>query len=545
MNRILAHYRARCRADEAAALARAIAWEQTVEVVEAAVPWADVRERVVGRVEQVDYQPATEQQAGYADIQISYNPELAVDQITPLFNLAYGNVSLYPQVRLMDLHIPDALADAIGGPQFGLAGVRERVGVYERPLLCTAIKPRGAELSHLADIAYRYALGGGDVIKDDQNLAESDIHEFQRRVLAIHQALDRAAQHTGRRCIYFPHVTGAGAHLRAQLDFVAGLGIPGALFCPLALGFAACKEAAREYQLLAMYHPAFAGAYTVPASHGIAPAVLYGTFYRLGGADISIFLGPGGRVSLSSEDNRAIAKKLSEPLGQTRATLPCPAGGKTLELLPDLMDLHGPDALLLVGGALLTNDPDLSVGTRRFIDAIQARYPGRVAEQRELGRPQHSYVLQNQGPGQWRDSQGQQRARLDYQGNQCDVESSSQDFAGACRVPLVGGQGEHTDYELRYFELAPGAHTRFERHVHSHTVMVLRGSCELRLGGGRGDDLGDGESQRVEHLGVQDIAYIDTLTPHQLVNSGSEPCGFLCLVNRLRDRPQACDAVAE
>jgi len=34
------------------------------------------------------------------------------------------------------------------------------------------------------------------------------------------------------------------------------------------------------------------------------------------------------------------------------------------------------------------------------------------------------------------------------------------------------------------------------------------------------------------------VVYVDTLEPHQLRNSGAEPFGFYCIVDRERDRPQ-------
>ena len=534
MERILARYRALCRPQEAAAIGRAIAWEQTVEVVEAAVPWPEVRERMVGRVEHIEH----DGQAAHIDI--SYNPELAVDQLTPLLNLAYGNVSLYPQVRLTHLEIPPALADAIGGPRLGVEGIRERTGIFGRPLLCTAVKPRGAELEHLADIAYRYALGGGDVLKDDQNLAEIDLHGFQQRVLAIHQALDRAAQKTGRRCMYFPHISGVGPLMEGQLKFISGLGIQGALFCPLTLGLAVCKQAAADYDLAAMYHPAFAGTFTVPTRHGMNAEVVYGTLYRLGGADISIFPGPGGRVQLSEDNNRAIAQQLNQPLGSLKRTLPCPAGGKTLELLPDLMQLHGPDALLLVGGALLTNDPDLSVGTGRFIDAIKNEFPGDTRPQQRPVRENHSYVLKHQAQGEW-----SERQRQVYKASS-ESSSTRPDFDNVDRLPLVGSAQENTSFALRYFELAPGGYTSLECHVHSHTIIVHHGECVLRQGQQAATVEHFQEAELTEQcLKEQDIAYIDTLIPHQLVNRSEETCGFYCLVDRLRDRPQSLGAGAD
>ncbi|GAB4184956.1 MAG: hypothetical protein Tsb002_08330 [Wenzhouxiangellaceae bacterium] len=517
MDRIIAQYRAVCAADQAEKVAKAIAWEQTVEVVEAAVPWPELRERMVGRVEQLSHDGHA------ADITISYNPELAVGQIAPLFNLAYGNVALYRQIRLTDFRVPNAVAEAIGGPRYGVAGLRRAAGVYDRPLLCTALKPRGASNEHLADLAYRYALGGGDLIKDDQNLAEADLHAFQHRVLTTHQALQRAADERGRRCLYFPHITGSGPDWRAKLDFIRGLGIDGALFCPLTLGFGVCQQAARDYDLLTLYHPSLAGAFTQPADHGIDAAVMYGLFYRLAGADVSIFLGPGGRLSLSEDDNRRISQRLREPLGTVNPSMPCAAGGKTLAQLPQLMKLHGRDSVLLVGGALLTEDPDLSVGTRRYIDAIRQHYPGREDAQHHPRQQPASYVLTQSAPARWIDRQAIDYKQVDQAADQ------TADFAGVSRWPLIGDGADATPFAMRYFELAPGGYTSLERHVHAHAVVVVRGLCQLRLG------------DRQQTLKPLDVAYIDRLETHQLHNAGDEPCGFFCIVDRWRDRPQPVD----
>jgi quercetin dioxygenase-like cupin family protein len=37
------------------------------------------------------------------------------------------------------------------------------------------------------------------------------------------------------------------------------------------------------------------------------------------------------------------------------------------------------------------------------------------------------------------------------------------------------------------------------------------------------------------------VLYLAPNEPHQLINAGNEPFGFLCLVSRERDRPQPLD----
>ena len=80
--------------------------------------------------------------------------------------------------------------------------------------------------------------------------------------------------------------------------------------------------------------------------------------------------------------------------------------------------------------------------------------------------------------------------------------------------------------ELRYFEVGPGGHSTLERHEHEHAVLILRGGGRCMVG------------ERVMELGTNDLVHIPPLTWHQFRAGPHEPLGFLCMVNRERDRPQ-------
>ncbi|MDZ7810340.1 MAG: cupin domain-containing protein [Arhodomonas sp.] len=56
-------------------------------------------------------------------------------------------------------------------------------------------------------------------------------------------------------------------------------------------------------------------------------------------------------------------------------------------------------------------------------------------------------------------------------------------------------------------------------------MVVIRGRGEVILG------------DRVEPLGLHDVVYIAPHTLHQFQATGEEPLGFLCIVDRERDRP--------
>ena len=80
--------------------------------------------------------------------------------------------------------------------------------------------------------------------------------------------------------------------------------------------------------------------------------------------------------------------------------------------------------------------------------------------------------------------------------------------------------------QWRYFEIDPEGNSTLERHEHIHVVMIIRGSGKALLG------------NQVIELNCFDVVQISSNTWHQFRATNNEPLGFLCLVNKDRDKPQ-------
>jgi S-methyl-1-thioxylulose 5-phosphate methylthiotransferase len=102
-------------------------------------------------------------------------------------------------------------------------------------------------------------------------------------------------------------------------------------------------------------------------------------------------------------------------------------------------------------------------------------------------------------------------------------------FAGVSRHTLARPEELPADWELRYFEFEPDGYSSLEKHCHVHFVVVVRGSGRALVG------------QEVVACRPFDAVYVPALTPHRWMNSGDEPLGFLCTVDRERDGPQPLD----
>lgn len=79
--------------------------------------------------------------------------------------------------------------------------------------------------------------------------------------------------------------------------------------------------------------------------------------------------------------------------------------------------------------------------------------------------------------------------------------------------------------ELRYFEIEAGGYSTFERHEHTHAVVILRGRGRAIVG------------DRVADVEALDLLRIPPGTWHQLQAADDAPLGFLCQVPCDRDRP--------
>ncbi len=322
----------------AKARAEAIAVEQTVEFPEDLITDPGIREGVIGQP-----QFLTPAGPGAWEVVIQYGVETAGRCLPQLLNLVFGNVSLQPGIRVQRLELPDAVLGRFRGPRFGVEGFRFVYDAPSRPLLATAVKPMGLSPVELAELAYRFALGGVDLIKDDHGLADQSFAGFEGRVRACAAAVARANKETGGDSRFVANLVGPAETLRERARFAKRVGAGGLLIAPGLVGWDAMRALAEDAAvgLPILFHPALLGGFTVAPDAGISHEVLYGTLARLAGADVVIFPNHGGRFSFSTGDCSRITKGCAAPLGALRTAFPAPAGGMTLDRVAEMRAFYG------------------------------------------------------------------------------------------------------------------------------------------------------------------------------------------------------------
>ncbi len=355
---------------EARALAEVITIEQSVEFPAHLIPDGDIRDHLVGRLEALE--PAD---GGRYHARVSFAVESAGRELTQLLNMLWGTGSLLSNVRVERVELPDSLLAAYRGPRFGSAGFRQILRVWDRPLLCTAIKPMGLSPADLAEMAYRCALGGIDIIKDDHAITDLTFCPFEERVARVAEAVDRANRQTGLCCVYAANITGPADQIVERARFAKQAGAAALLISPALTGFDAMRLVADDDRIALpiLSHPAHTGHYVVSPTHGFSYYLFYGQMQRLAGADASIYVNYGGRFRVTPEECLAVARGCRDALGHLKPILPLPGGGMTPERIPELLAMYGTDAIFLVGGGLHERGGDLVRRASAMVAAVQGR----------------------------------------------------------------------------------------------------------------------------------------------------------------------------
>ena len=361
-------YRLTGNAAEAERKAQDICLEQTVELPADLVLDGAIRDGVVGRIETLRVLDTDRFEAV-----ISYAVETAGCELPQLLNVIFGNISIKPGILVERIDLPACLLGIFRGPRFGKAGIRSALGVPRRPLLCTALKPMGLSAPQLAELAYQFALGGIDRIKDDHGLANQSFAPYRERVHLCAEAVARANRETGRACIYMANVTASADQIVARARCAKAAGVGGLLVAPGLVGLDTMRMLADDDELALpiMSHPAFQGSFVTSPEQGIAPYVLFGQLARLAGADATIYPNYGGRFSFSREVCQSIVEGAVAPMGAIKPILPTPGGGMNLERVPDMLSLYGRDVIFLIGGGLLKHSPDIVENCRYFLKVVE------------------------------------------------------------------------------------------------------------------------------------------------------------------------------
>jgi len=338
-------------------------------------------EKHLGKVLSVEVHEPESGAAGerYADIRIAY-PDINFSRDIPaLLVTVFGKLSMDGRIKLIDLDVSEDFASAFPGPRFGLTGVRDLLGVHDRPLLMSIFKSVvGHDLDNLQEQFYKQALGGVDLIKDDEILFENPLTPLEQRVEACMEAARKAQEETGQKLLYAVNLTGPTSQLAANARKAVAAGANALLFNVLSYGYDVLHELNKdpEINVPIAAHPALAGAFYPSPHYGIGASLLLGKLMRLAGADLVLFPSPYGSVVMPKEENLAVKDALLSPFHGLKTSFPVPSAGIHPGLVPLILKDFGTDVVVNAGGGIHGHPMGTAAGGHAFRQAIKAATSG-------------------------------------------------------------------------------------------------------------------------------------------------------------------------
>lgn len=352
------------KGDEKEAFAKAedICVEQSIEFPKDLVTNRMILDSIIGRIESFE-----KIENGYL-AKISFAIEITSFEFTQLLNVLFGNISIKPGIKVLKINLPKSLLEHFNGPKFGTEGIRKLIDVKDRPLLFTALKPMGLNAKELGELAYKFALGGIDIIKDDHGLTNQIFAPFEERVKYCVEGVEKANRETGLKSIYVPNITASYDETIQRAYNAKKLGAKGLMLAPALTGLDAIKRLAddKEINLPLFSHPAFQGSYLTCSESGFSHYCLLGQITRLAGADGVIYPNFGGRFSFSKQECIDIAEGTKTDMAHIKAIFPCPGGGMSLDKVPEMSEVYGKEVIFLMGGGLFRHSNDLVENCKYF-----------------------------------------------------------------------------------------------------------------------------------------------------------------------------------
>ncbi|MFW9779790.1 MAG: RuBisCO large subunit C-terminal-like domain-containing protein [Candidatus Heimdallarchaeota archaeon] len=305
--------------------------------------------------------------------QIAFPMINQTDQIGLMLTATIGNISMGGRLKLLDLRFPKKWIKLFKGPKFGIGGLRKLLKVPTRPLLNNMIKPCSGWTPEVgADLFYNAALGGCDVVKDDELIADMDYNRLADRVPLFMEKVDQVREETGEETLYTANITDKLTKLKENALVVQEAGGNALMVNYLVIGFPALRMLAEdpEIKLPILGHMDFAGAFYESPYSGVSSFLIMGKLARLAGADIVVYPAPYGKAPFLKEKYVGIARALRYRMHGLKPTLPMPSGGITPGMVLRVMKDLGFDVMIGSGGGIHAHPNGPVAGARAFRQAI-------------------------------------------------------------------------------------------------------------------------------------------------------------------------------
>lgn len=294
--------------------------------------------------------------------------------VPSLLTMIFGKYSMAGAAKVVDVRLPPAYGLEA---RLGISGIREALGVRDRPLVMAIFKPAlGLTASDHAEILAEVAAAGLDVIKDDEILADIPDAPTVDRVRACAPVLEKRLQESGRPLLYAVNLTGHAATIVDRARTLIDAGANAFLLNVLSYGFAVLESLVRaDLGVPIFVHPSLAGALCGAPEYGFAYSVVLGTLMAHAGADAVLYPAHYGSLPFDPVEEHRIRDAL-----RARNVFPVPSAGIHPGIVPAALRDYGVDVILNAGTGIMDHPDGPGDGVRAFFDALAHHRAGGTFE---------------------------------------------------------------------------------------------------------------------------------------------------------------------
>jgi ribulose-bisphosphate carboxylase large chain len=300
-------------------------------------------------------------------------------------------------LRILDMRLPDAFANAYPGPRFGVDGTRKLSGVSGRPLIGTIVKPSiGFTPEQTAELVDVLCAGGIDFIKDDELQSDGAHCPFDERARAVMRVIDGHAERSGHKVMFAFNITGEIDEMRRRHDLVESLGGTCVMASLNSIGVVGMIALGRHTRLAVHAHRNGWGYLSRHPALGWS-YVAWQKIWRVAGADHLHVNGLSNKFSESDDSVTTSARACLKPMFDTKPCTVMPvfsSGQSARQAAGTLAALGSTDFIFAAGGGIMAHPGGPAEGVRALREAFEAAMAGVPAERYASTHPSLAVALQ-------------------------------------------------------------------------------------------------------------------------------------------------------
>ena len=282
-------------------------------------------------------------------------------------------------LKLLDFAVPQAFYDAYPGPAFGVAGTRRLVGVDQRPLIGTIVKPSvGLDSAETAALVDQLCEGGIDFIKDDELQADGPTCPFDERAGRVLDVVRRHEDRAGRKIMVALNLTGEIDEMLRRHDLVAELGGSCVMVSLNAVGPVGVTALRRHARLPIHAHRNGWGYLGRSPDNGFS-YVAWQKIWRLAGVDHMHVNGIANKFWEPDDSVVASARACLTPMTPSHPNIVMPvfsSGQTVMQAEATLARLGSSDLIFCAGGGIVAHPSGIAAGVRALRQAFDAAMAG-------------------------------------------------------------------------------------------------------------------------------------------------------------------------